>query len=561
MPPLGKGTRPFGKVFLYETVSYRNDARLGIMSTPSGAAAVPRISEAVHRRRWAILVVLMFSLLIVVLDNSILNVAVKTIATPEPVGIGATQSELEWAINSYTLVFAGLLFTAGLLGDRIGRKKVLLFGILVFGVGSALAAMSGSPTELIAYRAVMGFGAAFVMPATLAVLMNVFERDEQPKAIGIWVGGVGLAIAIGPVTGGILLEHFWWGSIFLVNVPIVIIALIAMILLVPDSKDPNPGRIDPLGVVLSVVGLVLLVYGIIRGGELSDFTAASVLLPLLGGLVVLVAFVLHEKRSSHPAIDIAYFKKPAFSAAVAAIALVFFALMGVTFFAAFYLQSVRGYSALEAGLLIVPLAVAQMVFAPRARLVVDRFGARAVCTAGMLLIAAGLSAFAFFDASTPVWVLEVVFFAQGAGMAHIMPPVTVAVMQALPREKAGSGSAVTNTFRQVGGALGVAVLGSLLSTQYRSRIEGHLEVLPSGAREAAGESIEATLGVAEKLGPAGKALIGPAHEAFLHAMHLTALSAAAVALIGAVVVALFLPGRPKAEQEDGSERVVTGAGR
>ncbi|NUK11428.1 MFS transporter [Streptomyces lunaelactis] len=531
------------------------------MSTPSGAAAVPRIPEAVHRRRWAILVVLMFSLLIVVLDNSILNVAVKTIATPEPVGIGATQSELEWAINSYTLVFAGLLFTAGLLGDRIGRKKVLLFGILVFGVGSALAAMSGSPTELIAYRAVMGFGAAFVMPATLAVLMNVFERDEQPKAIGIWVGGVGLAIAIGPVTGGILLEHFWWGSIFLVNVPIVIIALIAMILLVPDSKDPNPGRIDPLGVVLSVVGLVLLVYGIIRGGELADFTAASVLLPLLGGLVVLVAFVLYEKRSSHPAIDISYFKKPAFSAAVAAIALVFFALMGVTFFAAFYLQSVRGYSALEAGLLIVPLAVAQMVFAPRARLVVDRFGARAVCTAGMLLIAAGLSAFAFFDASTPVWVLEVVFFAQGAGMAHIMPPVTVAVMQALPREKAGSGSAVTNTFRQVGGALGVAVLGSLLSTRYRSQIEGHLEVLPSGAREAAGESIEATLGVAEKLGPAGKALIGPAHEAFLHAMHLTALSAAAVALIGAVVVALFLPGRPKAEQEDESERVVTGAGR
>ncbi|MFI5755494.1 MFS transporter [Streptomyces sp. NPDC051569] len=516
------------------------------MSTPSGGpAAAPRIPEAVHRRRWAILGVLMFSLLIVVLDNSILNVAVKTIAAPEPTGIGATQSELEWAINSYTLVFAGLLFTSGLLGDRIGRKKVLLFGIAVFGIGSALAAMSGSPAELIGYRALMGFGAAFVMPATLAVLMNVFERDEQPKAIGIWAGSVGLGIAIGPITGGLLLEHFWWGSIFLVNVPVAVVALVAMVLLVPDSRDPRPGRVDPLGVVLSIVGLVLLVYGIIRGGQLADFTDATVLLPLLGGLAVLAGFVWHEKRSSHPAIDVTYFKKPAFAAAVAAIALVFFALMGVTFFSAFYLQSVRGYSALQSGLLILPLAAAQMIFAPRARLVVDRFGARAVCTAGMVLVAAGLAAFALFGAGTPVWVMCVVFFVQGTGMAHIMPPVTVAVMQALPREKAGSGSAINNTFRQVGGALGVAVLGSVLSATYRGGIEGHLDAVPAGARDAAGESIEATLAIAGKLGPAGKPLIGAAYEAFLDAMHLTALASAGVAVIGAVVVAVFLPARPR----------------
>ncbi|MFJ5685058.1 MFS transporter [Streptomyces sp. NPDC093099] len=529
------------------------------MSTPSGgAAAAPRIPEsrvpeAVHRRRWAILGVLMFSLLIVVLDNSILNVAVKTIAAPEPTGIGATQSELEWAINSYTLVFAGLLFTSGLLGDRIGRKKVLLFGIAVFGLGSALAALSGSPAELIGYRALMGFGAAFVMPATLAVLMNVFERDEQPKAIGIWAGSVGLGIAIGPITGGLLLEHFWWGSIFLVNVPVAVVALVAMVLLVPDSKDPRPGRVDPLGVVLSIVGLVLLVYGIIRGGELADFTGASVLAPLLGGVAVLALFVWHEKRSSHPSIDISYFRKPAFAAAVAAIALVFFALMGVTFFSAFYLQSVRGYSALQSGLLILPLAAAQMIFAPRARLVVDRFGARAVCTAGMLLVAAGLAAFALFGTDTPVWVLCLVFFIQGTGMAHIMPPVTVAVMQALPREKAGSGSAINNTFRQVGGALGIAVLGSVLSATYRGGIEGHLGAVPAAARDAAGESIEATLGVAEKMGPAGRPLISSAYDAFLDAMHVTALGSAAVALIGAVVVALFLPGRPEPRKLAGSE--------
>ncbi|MGV9693314.1 MFS transporter [Streptomyces sp. NPDC003444] len=519
------------------------------MSQPSpapSAPAGPRVPEAVHRRRWAILGVLMLSLLIVVLDNSILNVAVRTIAAPAPTGLGATQSELEWAINSYTLVFAGLLFTSGLLGDRLGRKKVLLFGITVFGIGSALAAFSGSPGELIAFRAVMGLGAAFVMPATLAVLMNVFERDEQPKAIGIWAGGVGLAIAIGPITGGLLLEHFWWGSIFLVNVPVVLLALALMVRLVPDSRDPRPGRVDVPGVLLSVVGLVLLVYGIIRGGELADFTDVTVLAPVLGGLAVLVGFVLHERRSDHPAIDMAYFRKPAFSAAVAAIALVFFALMGVTFFSAFYLQSVRGYSALQSGLLLLPLAVAQMAFAPRARLVVERLGARVVCAAGMLLVALGLAAFALFDASTPVWVLEVVFFLQGAGMAHIMPPVTVAIMQALPREKAGSGSAINNTFRQVGGALGVAVLGSVLSSVYRGEIEGHLGGVPAALRATAGESVEATLAVAEKLGPAGRDLVAPAHQAFLDAMHVTAIASAAIALVGAVVVAAFLPGRAPA---------------
>ncbi|GAB2778530.1 MFS transporter [Streptomyces daliensis] len=522
------------------------------MSAPADVPVARQVPEAVHRRRWAILAVLMFSLLIVVLDNSILNVAMKTIAQPPPTGLGATQSQLEWAINSYTLVFAGLLFTAGLLGDRLGRKKVLLAGLLVFGVGSVLAAVSSSPGELIAFRAVMGLGGAFVMPATLAVLMNVFEPDEQPKAIGIWAGGVGLAIAIGPVTGGLLLEHFWWGSVFLVNVPIVVVALIAMAVLVPESRDPAPGRLDPVGVLLSVAGLVLLVYGIIRGGQLADFTDPRVLLTVVGGLLVLGGFVLYERRVDHPALDVRHFRKPAFSAAVVAIALVFFALMGVTFFAVFYIQSVRGYSPLEAGLLMLPLALAQLVFAPRARLVVDRFGAKAVCATGMLLIAAGMSAFVFFDETTPIWALEVLFFVQGMAMAHIMPPATVSIMQSLPREKAGSASAVNNTFRQVGGALGVAVLGSLLSTTYRDGIEDELSALPPGARHAAGESIEATLTVAERMGPAGHALVEQGKAAFVDAMHVTVLGSAAVAVLGALVVLLWLPGKPPAPK--GPER-------
>ncbi|WP_324784572.1 MFS transporter [Streptomyces sp. H51] len=528
------------------------------MTTPPVAA--PRIPEAVHRRRWAILGVLMLSLLIVVLDNSILNVAIKTISTPAPTGLGATQSELEWAINAYTLVFAGLLFTAGLLGDRLGRKKVLLGGLAVFGVGSALAAESGSPGQLILFRALMGLGAAFVMPATLAVLMNVFERDEQPKAIGIWAGGVGLAIAIGPITGGLLLDHFWWGSVFLVNVPIVLLALALMVWLVPDSRDPKPGRVDPVGVVLSVVGLVLLVYGIIKGGQLADFTDAKVLATIAAGLAVLAGFVWYEKRSDHPSLDVTYFRNRVFSAAIGAIALVFFALMGVTFFSVFYMQSVRGYTPLKSGVLMLPLAAAQMIFAPRARLLVDRFGNRATTTAGMIVIVATLAAFAALEADTPIWVLEVVFFLMGTGMAHIMTPVSVVIMQALPREKAGSASALSNTFRQVGGALGIAVLGSVLSTAYRNGIEGKLGALPAGLRDTAGESIEATLGVAARLGPQGRALVAPANDAFLHAMHVTALWGAGVAAVGVVVVALFLPGRQPAGQENEAEQeLVTAA--
>ncbi|MFJ8541902.1 MFS transporter [Streptomyces sp. NPDC093586] len=523
------------------------------MTTPAVSAS-RRIPEEVHRRRWAILGVLMLSLLIVVLDNSILNVAIKTISTPEPTGLGATQSELEWAINAYTLVFAGLLFTAGLLGDRLGRKKVLLGGLAVFGIGSALAAFSGSPGELITFRAVMGLGAAFVMPATLAVLMNVFEREEQPKAIGIWAGGVGLAIAIGPITGGLLLDHFWWGSVFLVNVPIVVLALALMMWLVPDSRDPNPGRLDPVGVVLSVVGLVLLVYGIIKGGQLADFTDPAVLATTGAGLAVLVAFVVFEKRSDHPSIDVTYFRNKVFSAAIAAIALVFFALMGVTFFSVFYTQSVLGYSPLQTGLLMLPLAASQLVFAPRARLLVDRFGNRVTTTAGMVLIAVMLAAFATLEADTPVWLLEVYFFLMGTGMAHIMTPTSVVIMQALPREKAGSASALSNTFRQVGGALGIAVLGSVLSTAYRTGIEDDLDRVPAGLRHTAGESIEATLGVAAKLGPEGGALVGPANDAFLHAMHVTALWGAGVAVLGAVVVALYLPGRPPRPESPERER-------
>ncbi|MFI6843531.1 DHA2 family efflux MFS transporter permease subunit [Kitasatospora sp. NBC_00085] len=508
------------------------------------AVAPPRVPEAIHRRRWAILGTLVLALLVVVLDNSILNVAMKTIASPAPTGLGASQSDLEWSINSYTLVFAGLLFTAGLFGDRFGRKRSLLAGMVVFGIASLLSAMAASPGELIGYRALMGVGGALAMPATLAIIMNVFERSEQPKAIGIWAGAVGLAIAIGPITGGLLIEHFWWGSVFLVNVPIVIVSVIAMVLLVPESKDPNPGRLDPVGVLLSIIGLVALIYGIIKGGELADFTAPGAWVPILVGVAALAAFVWFERRTAHPALDVSWFRNKVFSASVVVVGVVFFALMGVSFFGVFYTQSVRGYSALQAGLLMLPLAVAQLMFAPRARLVVDRFGVSATCAGGMALIAVGFLGYLMLDATTPIWILVVLGFLMGAGMAHVMPPVTVAIMGSLPREKAGAGSAVNNTFRQVGGSLGVAVLGAVLSTVYRDGMADKLDQLPTEAlREKAGESLEATLAVADRLGPQGAALIGPANDSFINAMHVVAGLSAGITVVGALFAWFLLPGR------------------
>src|SRR5690349_19083213 len=414
-----------------------------------------------HPRRWAILGVLVVSLLVVVLDNTVLNVALRTIADPRH-GLGASQSELEWAINSYTLVFAGLLFTAGVLGDRYGRRLTLVVGLALFGAASLVSAYAQNPNQLIGARALMGIGGAAVLPATLSIISNVFDPRERGRAIGVWAGSVGLAVAIGPVVGGLLLEHFWWGSVFLINVPIVVAGLIAVLAMVPESRDPKPGRVDFFGVVLSIVGLVVLVYGVVNGGD-HGFGRPVAWGSVLGGLVILAGFVAYERRISFPSLDVRLFGNPRFSAAVATVGLVFFAAMGSMFFMAFYLQLVRGYSPLKSGLLMTPFAVAQLVFAPRSAAMVRRYGAKAVCAVGLAVTSVALAAFVGVGAGTPIWVVAVLAFAQGAGMANVMPPATESIMSTLPREKAGVGSAVSNTVRQVGGALGVAVLGSVLS--------------------------------------------------------------------------------------------------
>jgi EmrB/QacA subfamily drug resistance transporter len=503
-------------------------------------------ADKIYRRRWAILGVLVISLIAIVLDNTVLNVALKTIAEPKA-GLGASQSQLEWGINSYTLVFAGLLFTFGVIGDRFGRKRMLMIGMAAFGLFSLLTAYAHNPEQLIWARAAMGLGAAAVMPQTLSIISNVFDPSERARAIGIWATAVGIGVAIGPIVGGLLLAHFWWGSVFLINVPLTAAGVAAILLLVPESRNPNPGRIDYLGVALSIVGLVLVVYGIIQGGEKGSWVHWDVLGATLAGLAVLGLFAWYETRLSHPSLDVKLFRDPRLSSAVGALGLVFFGMMGALFFLSFYLQSVRGYSPLSAGLLTLPFAAGQMLMAPRSARLVKRYGTKAVAATGLITVALALAGYLLLGVSTPIWVLGVIFFVQGAGMGSVMPPATEAVMSVVPRERAGSGSALTNTTRQVAGALGVAVLGSIIAQLYRDQLSPHLTALPAAARSAATGSITATQTAAGHLGSAaGARLDGFANTAFVHSMHVTTAISAVITLAGALVVLAWMPGRAAA---------------
>jgi EmrB/QacA subfamily drug resistance transporter len=512
-----------------------------------GLAGIPGAAdpaEAAQRRRWVILGVLITSLMAIVVDNTVLNVAMKTIALPGPAGLDAGQGQLEWAINAYTLVFAGLLFTFGVIGDRVGRKRMLMIGLASFGVFSLMTADAHSPAELIWARAAMGLGAAAVMPQTLSVISNVFDPAERARAIGIWATAVGIGIAAGPIAGGILLAHFWWGSVFLINVPLTAASVTAIWLLVPESRNPDPGRIDHVGVLASIAGLVLLVYGIIRGGDTGSWVRPDVLGPAAAGVAVLVFFAGYEARLAHPSLDVRLFRDPRLSSAVAAIALVFFGMLGAFFFLSFYLQSVRGFSALQAGLLSLPVAVGQLLLSPRSATLVQRLGAKLVVAGGLAVITAALIAYQALGTATPVWVLELLFLIQGAGMGVVMPTATEAIMSVVPRERAGAGSALANTARQVSGALGVAVLGSVLAQAYRGQLSPHLGALPAAARIAASTSIAGTHAVAARLGPAGHTLAAFGDASFVHAMHVTTLSSAAITLLGAAVVMIWMPSRP-----------------
>jgi EmrB/QacA subfamily drug resistance transporter len=521
------------------------------VTATSRAAAPAGDAEARpgHDRRWWVLSTMTVCLLVVIMGNTILNVALPTLQRD----LGATHGELQWVVDAYIVVFAGLLFSWGVVGDRIGRRKVLLLGLSVFAVGSVLAAGSDSPLELIVCRAVMGIGGAAVQPTTLAVITNVFPPGERGRAIGIWAGTAGIAVAGGPLAGGAVLEHFWWGAVFLIGVPVALLGIVGVLAVVPESRDPAPGRLDVPGVLLSIMALAGLVYGIIRGGSGEGWTTPGVLVPLVGGAVLLAAFVWLQRRSAHPALDVSLFANPAFSAAATALGLNFFALLGATFYLVYYLQGVLGYSPLQSGAALVPTAIGMAIMAPRSSGLADRFGAKAVCATGFALIALSFLGVQLLDQTSSAWLLVAILGVQGVGMGAVMAPATESIMSVVPREKAGAGAAVNNAVRQVGGALGVAVLGSLLAATYSSHLGVAADGLPAGARAEARQSIVATLeavrdveaGGDPEAAAAAARVVEPAREAFVSAMHLTAVGTAAASTVAIGVVLLWLPGRTR----------------
>ena len=533
--------------------------------TASGSAAPARVTAGMYPQRWRALGVLVVGLLVVILDNTILNVALKTIQQD----LGATQNELVWAINAYSLAFAALLFTWGVLGDRFGRKRILLIGLVLFGFASALCAFASSPGELIAFRALMGIGGASVMPISLSIITVIFPPQERGKAIGVWAAAVGGAVALGPVLGGLLLEHpnwfNWltgndWGSVFFINVPIVIIGIVGIMILVPETKNPRPGKLDPIGLILSVVGLFLVVYGIQNASSVGWVAPSTWAFAVLG-VLILVGFVVYEAKSTHPSIDLSLFRIRSFSVPLTGVSLAFAAMQGTLLFLTFYYQIVRGWSPLQAGLLVLPFAVGQLLGAPRSARMVNRFGARVVITVGLIFALAGMLCFAFLTPDTPVWFLIVIGVVFGFGLGNTIAPSTTRMTLATPPERSGSGSAVQNTVRQVGAVFGVAILSSVVGTVYGNNIGPVLagKGLPPEALTAATDSIGGTNEVADRLAASGtvpssvvEQLRQVANDSFLPALHTAAFVSAGLLAIAIAVILLRLPAKAETVAWSGS---------
>lgn len=502
------------------------------MSNPSAGAA-----SRTYARRWWTLVVLSVSLVIIGLDNTILNVALPTLQRE----FNASAAGLQWMVDAYVLVFAGLLLTMGSLGDRYGRKRALQAGLVVFGVASLAAAASHSSAQLIGARAVMGIGGALIMPSTLSVIVDVFPREERGKAIGVWTGVAALGIAAGPMLGGWLLDHFGWGSVFVINIPIVLLALAAGLALVPESRDPHSSPIDVRGAVLSMGSLSTLIYAVIEAPGRGWFDPV-VLAAFAAGLILGAAFIVWELHTGRPMLDVRLFANRRFSAGAGAIAAAFLVLYGALFLFTQYLQFVRGYSALQAGLRLTPLAVGLMIGASNSHRLVHRFGTAKVVAGGLILVALTAAGLARLDTGTAGWVFALGLVILAIGMGNTMAPATEAVMGSVPEANAGVGSAINDTSRQVGGALGIAVLGSLFNAAYAAQMAEIGRGLPPAQAELARNSVGGAMHLAAAVGgPSGAAIRAAADRAFVDAFGVTMMIAAGIALAGALLVLRFMP--------------------
>jgi EmrB/QacA subfamily drug resistance transporter len=503
----------------------------------------------VHARRWKTLAVLALSLVIIGLDNTILNVALPSLRDQ----FGASTSTLQWIVDSYLLVFAGLLLTMGTLGDRFGRKRALQAGLTLFGGASLAVLFVETADQLIAVRAAMGIGGAMIMPATLSVISNVFPREERGKAIGIWAGMASIGIGLGPLFGGVLLELFAWQSVFLLNVPVAAVALGLGVKYVPESRDPRPGAFDLLGAGLSIAALGTLVYGIIEAPSrgwaspmiLGCFTAAV----LLG-----TAFVKWELRTPEPMLNLSFLRNPRFAMGSLAISLASFSLFGAIFAMTQFLQDAHGYSALEAGAAMVPLAAGLVIGAVSSIKLVGRFGTTKIVMAGLLGLGAVLASALTWTYDMSYWPLGLWFFFAALSMGWVMGPSTASVMGSVPAEKAGVASAMNDVTRQVGGSLGTAIVGSLISSLYGSRIADSASSLPAAAQLAAEDSIGKAHSIAATL-PAseGASLAHAASGAYTDALGIGFAIAAIAAIAAGFAVRRWLPARHADEPVESAE--------
>ncbi|SRR5581483_3354609 len=523
-----------------------------------------RDPQIVHARRWFTLLVLCVSLVVIVLDNTILNVALPTMAKPAANGgLGASGSQLQWIVDAYTIVFAGLLLTAGSLGDRFGRYRFLAVGLSVFGAGSLLSAFATDANVLILTRCLMGVGGAFIMPSTLSILTNVFtDPRERGRAIGVWAGVSALGLGIGPISGGVLLSHFWWGSIFLVNVPIVVLGLVFGYFLVPESRDPAAPKLDPLGAVLSITGLTSVLWAVIEAPS-HGWTAPDVTAGFVVGFVLVAVFLWWERRTESPMLNIDFFRNPRFSAASGAITVTFFALFGTLFLMTQYLQSVLGYSTVKAGAVLLPQAAVIMVAAPLSSVWVQRFGNKVVVATGMTLVGITFASFLTLQPNTSTLHVILVTVLLGLGMGNVMAPATDSIMGSLPRAKAGVGSAVNDTTRQVGGAFGVAVLGSILSSRFTSHFTGAVAgQVPGDVVAHAKDSVGSALGIARDLPPGAQRfapqIVNAAKDGFINGFHAASVVAAVVVFAAALGVLRWLPARATDEEPQPDWAVAAG---
>jgi EmrB/QacA subfamily drug resistance transporter len=496
------------------------------------------VDPKTYARRWWILATMCLSLVLIVATVSSVNVAIPALSGS---ALRPSDTQVLWIVDAYALVFAALLLPAGALGDRFGRKGALQLGLLLFLVGATLASAATTINQLIACRAVMGAAAALIMPSTLSILVNVFPPHERTKAIAIWAATSGGAGAIGPVASGYLLGHFWYGSVFLVNVPIIALALVAGRFLVPKSRDPKKAPLDPLGAVLSTLGIGSLVYGLIQAPD-RGWGSGATLTAFAIALVVLAAFVAWELRVDEPMLDMSLFRNAAFSAGSGGMILIFLAMFGVMFLITQYFQLVLGFSPLGASVRFLPMSPIMVLVATRTPKLAARFGAHRVVSTGMTLVAVGLLMFRGLETDTSYLYVFACIVPLTTGIAMAMSPMTASIMSAVPARRAGTGSAMNDATRELGAALGVAVLGSLAASRYGNAINRAIATIPIGSRSAVRSSLPSALEQAKSLGQAdARAVTTAAQHAFVDGVHFAVTAGATLAAIAAIVVYRYLP--------------------